>query len=145
MNNVSLVEQAILFGTESFIKTQKEYTKCKNKKKQLVIFVIFISNKKMESLKQRCLKILVGDSEKPFGKYFHEYHLFCASNEFLIEVERTYCWYCDCIYSEKKLYVTSVDLTWMIYHNTELETIDKTSKIPKIYRTLMIFIHLMKY
>ena len=100
MNNVSLVEQAILFGTESFIKTQKEYTKCKNKKKQLVIFVIFISNKKMESLKQRCLKILVGDSEKPYGKYFH---------------------------------------------NTELETIDKTSKIPKIYRTLMIFIHLMKY
>ena len=59
------MEQAILFGTENFIKTQKEYRKCKNKKKQLAISVIFIGNKKMESLKQRCLKILVGDSKKP--------------------------------------------------------------------------------
>ena len=37
----------------------------------------------------------------------------------------------------------SMDLT--IYHNTELETMDRMSKIPKISKVLMIFIHLKQY
>ena len=46
-------------------KHRKNIENVRIKKKQLAISVIFIGNKKMESLKQRCLKILVGDSKKP--------------------------------------------------------------------------------
>ena len=57
------MEQTILFGTECFIKIHKEIENVRAKKK-VVNFVIFLGNKKMESLKQKCLKILVGDREK---------------------------------------------------------------------------------
>ena len=46
-------------------KHRKNIENVRIKKKQLAISVIFIGNKKMESLKQRCLKILVGDSKQP--------------------------------------------------------------------------------
>ena len=63
-NYISLVEQTILFGTECFIKIHKEIENVRAKKKEVVNFVIFLGNKKMESLKQKFLKILVGDREK---------------------------------------------------------------------------------
>ena len=38
----------------------------------------------------------------------------CPINEFLIEVEKTYCWYCDC--RGKNSFESSVDLTWTFVH-----------------------------
>ena len=101
-NNLSQVEQTIPFGTESFIKTQKEIENVKKEITHNFYFYQIIKNNGIIKTKIS-KKILENCKNYENNQYFHEYPLYCAINEFLFQVENYYYWYCKCIHAGKKI------------------------------------------